>query len=64
MNKVPVKEVKAFALGLANILNTKYYYKALSGYFYYIQMLESFKFYDIVTFLKNTMSGLFYNANG
>ena len=61
MNKVPVREREPFILGLVNILNTNDYYKALSGYFNYIQMFEELKFYDIVTFLKNAMSGLFIN---
>ena len=61
MNKVPVREREPFILGLVNILNTNDYYKALSGYFNYIQMFEKLKFYDIVTFLKNAMSGLFIN---
>lgn len=63
MNKVPVREREPFILGLVNILNTKDYYKALSGYFNYIQMFEKLKFDDIVTFLKNAMSGLFISED-
>ena len=63
MNKVPVREREPFILGLVNILNTKDYYKALSGYFDYIQMFERLKFDDIAMFLKNAMSGLFINED-
>ena len=63
MDKVPVREIEPFILCLVNILNTKDYYKALSSYFNYIQMFEKLKFDDIVTFLKNTMSGLFINED-
>ena len=63
MNKVLVREREPFILGLVNILNTKDYYKALSGYFNYIQMFEKLKFDDIVTFLKNAMSGLFISED-
>ena len=63
MNKVPVREREPFILGLINILNTKDYYKALSGYFNYIQMFERLKFNDIVMFLKNAMPGLFINED-
>ena len=61
MNKVPVREREPFILGLVNILNINDYYKALSGYFNYIQMFKKLKIDDIVTFLKNAMSGLFIN---
>ena len=63
MNKVPVREREPFILGLVNILNTKDYYKALSSYFNYIQMFENLKFDNIVTFLKNAMSGLFISED-
>ena len=63
MNKVPVREREPFILGLVNILNTKDYYKALSSYFNYIQMFEKLKFDNIVTFLKNAMSGLFISED-
>ena len=38
MNKVPARERETFILVLFNILNTNEYYKALSGYFNYIQI--------------------------
>ena len=63
MNKIPVREREPFILGLVNILNTKDYYNALSSYFNYIQMFEKLKFNDIVTLLKNAISGLFISED-
>lgn len=61
MYKVPVKDREVFLSALIGILKNKDFYKAINEYFDFIQMFERLKFYDIVGFLKNAMSGIFHD---
>jgi hypothetical protein len=61
MNKVPHKDREDFLYALIGILKNKDFYKSINEYFDFIQMFERLKFYDIVSFLKNAMAGIFHN---
>lgn len=61
MYKVPVKERDAFLYALISILKNDNFYKAINEYFDFIQLFERLQFYDIVSYLKNAMAGIFHS---